>query len=498
MDFTILIGLFPVSGQRDGLRQGCCSQCGLCMLSPAIASDRKRGASLIGAMLTVFLLACLTYHSVLNFFFTGTDTLTLVETSRVQCFGDIWRLLSEPLMAGTRFIEVAKFYRPLAALSYSFDYAVWGLNPFGFQLTNLLLNALVASLAVLVLFELSDRDVSFAWLGGVIFAIHPILVESVPATDRRQDMLAAVFLLVSLALFLKHRRAEMPKKQLILFSLVAYVCALASKEIAVILPPLVFAQVFLFSGTKGLRERFLSACTGASAYIVATVLYVGWRTHVLGGIGGYLRTEPVPYRDAVAYTLNVLYDYVTDLIYPVDLFGIQESSLADWWKWVTLALVAGYVLVCVRRCGQWNEVGDKDPRKTVVPYLLIWLALPLLLFVVTMTFSHRSMYIPAIPFSALVAYPIVRSWRPSVSRMYGQRPLLSVRSHSWVPIRTSRVMVAAIGARVLDLFIGLFTSGAKVRTVGRQCAHRVSGVDSAGFPGAWRFSKLSHRTVRPA
>jgi hypothetical protein len=403
-------------------------------------------------MLSVFLLSCVTYHFILDFFFSGTDTLTLVETSRVNSFDDMLRLFSEPLMAGTGFVEIAKFYRPLTALSYSLDYAVWNLNPWGFQLTNLLLNALVAGLTVLVLYELSERDVSFAWLSGIIFAIHPILVESVPATDRRQDMLAAVFLLLTLALFMRYRRAGGSKKLPIFLSVLSYVLALGAKEVAIIVPPLVFARVFLFSGTEGLRKRFLFACSESAAYVLVSIPYLVWRTHVLGGIGGYLGTEPRPFREVMDYAVNIVCGYVTDLIYPADLFGVQDGPLGDWWTLLIAALVAGYVSICVLRCGNWNETDDNSRCKALVLFLLVWLLLPLLIFVATLTFAHRSMYIPAIPFSALVAYPMVQSLRSLVSFLSGLGDGLPVHSRSWLPLRGSRATVAAIGC-ALSLYI---------------------------------------------
>ncbi len=141
----------------------------------------------------------------------------------------------------------------------------------------------------------------------------------------------------------------------------------------------------------------------------------------LGGIGGYLGTEPLPYHQAVQYLINVLYNYATDLIYPVDVFRIQDSSPAGWWACLIVALVAVYVSVCVARAATWKGRGDNSLCKALMGYMLIWLALPLLVFVATMTFAHRSMYIPAIPFSALVAYPMVQAWRSLISLIYGER-----------------------------------------------------------------------------
>lgn len=409
------------------------------------ASRKVFSAALIAAMLAAFAVSSLTYHGILDYFFTGTDTLTLIEASRVHSFGDVLKLATEPLMAGTDFTSVAKFYRPLTTLSYGFDYALWNLNPWGFQLTNLLVNALVASLVVLVLFELSDGDLAFASLAGILFAIHPILVESVPATDRRQDMLAALFLLLSLVFFIRHRRSEPPSKLTISLSLGSYVLALAAKEIAVIALPLVFAQVFLFSRLTGVRNRFLTACRECWSFAGVTLVYVLWRTYILGGIGGYARSDALSLSETLSYGINVLHNYVLDLLYPADLFRIFDTAFANHWTWVLLAIAAAYLAVCVLRCGRWDETGNNTHAAAMVCYLLLWLAMPLLIFVITLTFAHRSMYIPAIPFSALAAYPAALSCRALRSLLVGRSSVRSVASRSWALISDLHVPVAAAG-----------------------------------------------------
>lgn len=64
------------------------------------------------------------YRPVLGYFFTGTDTLTLIETSRIESASDVAEILGKPLMWGSDFVQRGSFYRPVAALSYGLDYAL--------------------------------------------------------------------------------------------------------------------------------------------------------------------------------------------------------------------------------------------------------------------------------------------------------------------------------------------------------------------------------------
>ena len=92
-------------------------------------------------VLSIALIAFLTYRDILGYFFTATDTLTLIDTSQIRSFRDIVRIFTEPLMNGTIFIvDGGKFYRPISVLSYSLEYSIWQLDPFGYHLSYLILH----------------------------------------------------------------------------------------------------------------------------------------------------------------------------------------------------------------------------------------------------------------------------------------------------------------------------------------------------------------------
>jgi hypothetical protein len=373
------------------------------------------------AVLAAAFVSGLAYHFILGCFFTGTDTLTLIETSRVHSLSDVIRLVSEPLMGTTEFIDVAKFYRPVTALSYSMDYALWNLRPVGFQLTNLLLHLIATGLVVVVMYELSGKDLAFAWLSGMIFTLHPIIVESVPATDRRQDMIAAVFILMSLTIFLRSRLTKARRGLLLALSLLSYGLALGGKEIAIIVPPLVFAHLWLTASTRRPFHRLGAAATGAAPYLWVTLLYLILRVHVLGGLGGYLHGYPQGWGGMLAYAMNMAHNYVVDLLYPVDIFGVMEGNFACWWSWILVCSLGLYVWAHFLSCGCRKSLEDRSSDGVLMGFLLVWLVLPFALFLCTLTFAHRSMYVPTIAMSGVLAYPLANS---------GRRLLRSLLLHS--------------------------------------------------------------------
>jgi tetratricopeptide (TPR) repeat protein len=138
-------------------------------------------------------------------------------------------------------------YQPLTWVSFGLDYLLWGMDPFGYHLTNLLLHAVNA----LLFYFLSLRLLSLAASGPVasgdvarrvaagfaalLFAVHPLRVESVAWATERRDVLSGLFWLLTLLAYLKAATGERKGKWLAA-ALVAYVFSLLSKAVGITLP----------------------------------------------------------------------------------------------------------------------------------------------------------------------------------------------------------------------------------------------------------------------
>ena len=103
-------------------------------------------------------------------------------------------------MSGTVFPEtVALFFRPISSLSYALNYAVWGMNPVPFHLTDVLIHVL-ATLALYALASVLGLRPWAAAIGAATFALHPVMASVVPNLPRRHDSLAAAGVFAALAL----------------------------------------------------------------------------------------------------------------------------------------------------------------------------------------------------------------------------------------------------------------------------------------------------------
>jgi hypothetical protein len=111
-------------------------------------------------------------------------------------------------------------YAPLTWLSFALDHAIWGLAPFGFHLTNLVLHADNAALAAVVARRLLEAALVLsaparavgALVAALLFALHPLRVEAVAWITERRGLLSTLLVFVSLLAYLGATRARPPRR----------------------------------------------------------------------------------------------------------------------------------------------------------------------------------------------------------------------------------------------------------------------------------------------
>jgi Flp pilus assembly protein TadD len=141
-------------------------------------------------------------------------------------------------------------YQPLSWMTFALDYLIWGMEPFGYHLTNMVLhaaNALLFYFLALRLFPLAlstpaasaNFDLRMAaGFAALFFAIHPLRVESVAWATERRDVLSAFFFLTTVLCYLQAAAAsdQTSYQRRLVAAVACYALSLLSKASGVTLP----------------------------------------------------------------------------------------------------------------------------------------------------------------------------------------------------------------------------------------------------------------------
>lgn len=132
-------------------------------------------------------------------------------------------------------------WHPLTFLSLAIDYSIWGNNPAGYHLTNILLhsaNTVFVFFTVLFLMRERSHDkkklLVTSFSAALIFSIHPMSAESVVWVTERKDVLCAFFYLLAIIAYIQY--INFKSKSSYIYSILFFMLAIMSKPMAVSIP----------------------------------------------------------------------------------------------------------------------------------------------------------------------------------------------------------------------------------------------------------------------
>jgi tetratricopeptide (TPR) repeat protein len=241
-------------------------------------------------------------------------------------------------------------YYPVLHSAFWVEQRLWGDRVLGYHLANLVLHALAAGLVVVVMRRLALPG---AWLGGFLFALHPVGVESVAWISEQKNTLSAVFYLASALVYLGFDRTRRPAAYGLALAL--FVLALLTKTVTATLPEALLVVAWWRHGRLAWRRDVLPLTPWLALGAVAGAL-TAWFERTYIGAQGDAFTLSLAQRGLIAG--RALWFYLGKTFWPTDLIFIYPRWQVDpgvWWQWLypasALAAFAGLAVLARRRRG---------------------------------------------------------------------------------------------------------------------------------------------------
>ena len=281
--------------------------------------------------ITALLLAV--YGNTLNHGFVWDDINIIVDHPLLGNLKNIPKLFLAEDIADVS----AGYYRPITYNSFALERAVWGLNPLGFNITNLLLHISVV-LLFYRLIAVVFKNENLALIAALLCALHPVAGETVNFhAGGRNTLLCALFTLAAMLFHCKNR---------IIPAVVSFTLAIFSKEFA-LLSPILFVLIDRYvTNDKKQWQRYLP-------YAAAIACYLGLRSYAVT-----TRTnlwETINIADAVWIAPQIFGSYLANMLFPFRLKTMYDvNTIITWtsflsWSLLLLTLIAAAVVFRKRR-----------------------------------------------------------------------------------------------------------------------------------------------------
>ncbi|MGD8441004.1 MAG: tetratricopeptide repeat protein, partial [Holophagae bacterium] len=383
-------------------------------------TDRSRRLAIV-APLVLVVAGTVAYWGTLDAPFIFDDGNAIVDNPHLRSLLPLSRSMTAPdqsTVAG----------RPVAALSLAVNYAVSGLEPWSYHVTNIAIHIGVGLLLFGIVRRTLDRlhagagaDRPGPWFALVVAAVwlvHPLDTEAVTYVSTRTESLAGLFMLAALYCLIRGVDTARPAAWWG-GCIAASALAMATKEVAVALPAVLLAwdAVFASDGfVDSLRRRpKLWAGVAATWLILAWLVAGGARSDTVGF--GFEDLRPFDYART---QIGVIWHYLRLAVWPHPLaLDYFDWPIARHWSpalWVGGAALLGLVVASLWLATRRHWLGFAGicffailaPTSSVVP-------------IVSEVVAERRMYMPLM---SVVAAACAGAWLLAGKLPAARRPVV--------------------------------------------------------------------------
>jgi len=239
-------------------------------------------------------------------------------------------------------------YHPITTLTDMFIYRWFGLDPLPYHLLNVLLHLLNVWLVYVFTEKISGRKMT-GLVVALLFAVHPLHVESVAWVSERKDVSYTAFYLAALIIYLRYLYSGQQAKYYAL-ALLLFLASLFSKSAAVTLPVLLVA----IDAYKG-RKRDARALLEKIPFLLLSIVF-GILAIKSQGSGGAINDISLYFNFVnrfFLFTSGIAF-YVIKLVFPFDLnalhfFPYLAGNILPWYYYLSLPFLVMLAWLIARK-----------------------------------------------------------------------------------------------------------------------------------------------------
>jgi tetratricopeptide (TPR) repeat protein len=352
--------------------------------------------------------------------FTYDDKAIIRDNPRIQTPRRFAEIFETSYFGGPRGSGSA--YRPMLLLSYAIQWWVFDGRPAAFHIGNILFHIAATLLLASFLLRL-EFSPPVALAAALLFAVHPIHVESVTSLVGRGETQTAAFVLSYLLLAQRvGERGTRWRWSLVAASL-CYGLALFTKESGVVAPAMAALMFMYLTEGSFCRRVWIALRKGWPLYLASALVLVGFffaRIEILGGAlrspgSGIFEVEnalaPLRVTTRVANACLILWRYLGRSLVPLHLSADESAwSIRVFRARSILPIAASLLLLLTAALAAWRALRRRDPVAFGFLFFLVsFLSTANLLFPIGTIFAERIAYLPSagicLILGALVAAP---------------------------------------------------------------------------------------------
>ncbi len=291
-------------------------------------------------------------------------------------------------------------YHPLTILSYSIEYSLFGLNDKVFHTTNLLLHIANSLLVFLFVWLLCKQPLT-AFITALLFAIHPMRVESVAWVAERKDVLYSFFYLGALCTYCLSKKEASKNLKWLVITILLFIMACLSKGMAVSFP-LALVAIDYFTDKSISKKSLLNKIP----FFVVALIFGIVAIKAQNSVAAFYELHSYNFIDRILFSSYGILLYLWKLILPLNLSNYYNYPLKVDGVYPIIyhlsPLVIAAIAYGIYKSLKWN--------KTIVfgfAFFIITIVLVLQILPVGGTIiSERYSYLPYLGIFFIIAYGI--------------------------------------------------------------------------------------------